>query len=313
MSQYLYYYVRHEDERDLCQLEMRAFFNTDSATPILLSDRSIDPSRSPFIKGKIEILLTAPSEDELIQEIAHMSFPEEYTYKVISLNEVDFDDEKKWSHTNRRALEKKVGLALPAPIDLHEPDIMIGILYFDGIYYLGKVTFGQGIWFKHQQKPKMYSTALSSKLARTLVNIAVPYPNNQSLIDPCCGVGNVVVEAVSMGIPIVASDINPLVVAGTRENVAHFGYTGATIRIQSIHEITSHYDVAIIDLPYNLFTHITAEETLHILKSARRIATQVIFVAIDAIEDDLLQVGFSIQDRAIIKKGTFQREILICH
>ncbi len=112
---------------------------------------------------------------------------------------------------------------------------------------------------------------LAHALQRSVANIAVPNPEGVRAIDPCCGIGTVVVEALSMGINIVGRDISPLVAIGARENIAHFGFDG-TITKGPIEEITDNYDVAIIDMPYDLFTHATPENQLSILSSARRIA-----------------------------------------
>ena len=43
----------------LCQLEMRAFFGFDSYSNVLKSTVEIDPSRSPFMKERLEVLYEA--------------------------------------------------------------------------------------------------------------------------------------------------------------------------------------------------------------------------------------------------------------
>src|SRR5699024_12707447 len=78
-------------------------------------------------------------------------------------------------------------------------------------------------------------------MARAIANIAVPYPNGVTAIDPCCGIGNVLVEALSMEIDIVGRDINPLVTRGSRENIAYFGYT-CDVTTGPIADVTDHYD-----------------------------------------------------------------------
>ena len=76
------------------------------------------------------------------------------------------------------------------------------------------------------QKPEMYSTALSTRDARAIVNIAAPFPEGLKIIDPCCGIGTVLVEAMSMGIAIEGRDVNKRVVWGSRINLRHFGFEG---------------------------------------------------------------------------------------
>ncbi|WP_192892969.1 TRM11 family SAM-dependent methyltransferase [Planococcus salinus] len=63
-------------------------------------------------------------------------------------------------------------------------------------------------------------------MARAVANIAVSEPAGVKAIDPCCGIQTKLVEALSMGIDIVRRDINPIVIHGSRENIAYFGLTG---------------------------------------------------------------------------------------
>ncbi len=114
-----------------------------------------------------------------------------------------------------------------------------------------------------------------------------------------------------MGIDIVGSDNNPLILNGVRENIAYFGLSGE-VTFTDIRDVTNHYDVAIIDLPYNLCCAITPEQQKEILSHARRIAQKAVFVTVEPIDDILLDEGFSIIDRAVVSKGKFTREVIVC-
>lgn len=308
---YIYYYVRHEDEVDLCRLEMRALFHEDTDEPILQTTRKIDPSRSPFIKGRIDIIAASAYLEDIYQAINGIRFPVEETVKLISVNDVDFGEEKKWSHEKRRQVEKDIGLHFTCTVDLVTPDHLYGVLYYNGMWYVGPLTKSEPVWLHHQQKPHTFSTALNTRDARAIANIAVPFIDDSlRVIDPCCGIGTVVLEALSIGIPIVGSDKNFRVCQGSRKNIAHFGYE-TEITKRSIHTIEQQYDVAILDLPYNLFTHITEEETEQLLHSAHRIAEKVIVIAIDPVDDMLKRAQLVVCDRAEARKGTFTREVIV--
>ena len=142
--------------------------------------------------------------------------------------------------------------------DLNHPDLIFGLVTLGGRWYFGIYHKSESVWLHHLKKPREYSTALSTRVARAIANIAVPNPKGIQAIDPCCGIGTVLVEALSMGIDIVGRDINPLVTSGSRENVAHFGYT-CDVTVGPISEVTKNYDVAIIDMPYNLVTYVTPD------------------------------------------------------
>ncbi|WP_328009743.1 RNA methyltransferase [Lysinibacillus xylanilyticus] len=309
-SKFIYTYVHHVDEYDLCRMEMRSFFSIDSQSNYIISNIKINPSRSPFIQDRLEVLYEGNSIENIKTLVKDLTV-KETTYKVVCLNSMDIGEEKKIHLPERRLIEREVGLCMEGEPDLNEPEIVFGLILIDGIWYFGKHMKSESIWNKHLHKPHSYSTALSTRVARTVANIAVPQPQNIRAIDPCCGIGTVVIEALSMGINIEGRDINYHVCQGSRKNIAYFGLTG-NITLGPISEVKEHYDVAIIDLPYNLFTHISTEDQFNIIKHARRIADKVVVVTIETIDDMIEDAGFVISDRCIAKKQSFLRQILLC-
>lgn len=308
---FIYTYTQHTDEHDLCMLEMRSFFGFDVTSTVLRSSIEIDPSRSAFMKERLDIMYEGNNLEEISQQVEQYNLGES-TFRVISLNTSDLDTTKKIGHPERRKIEREIGLRVNGTPDLVNPPAnTFGIVLLDGKWYFGKLVESESVWFLHQKKPHMYSTALSTRVARAVANIAVPHPEGVRAIDPCCGIGTVLVEALSMGINIVGRDINPRVVLGSRKNIAHFELEG-TVEIGPIAEVVDDYDVAIIDMPYNLFTHITPEEQLEILKEARRFTKKVIVVTIETIDHMVKEAGFVITDRCIAKKGHFIRQVLVC-
>ncbi|MED3803655.1 RNA methyltransferase [Lysinibacillus xylanilyticus] len=291
-------------------MEMRSFFSIDSQSNYIISNIKINPSRSPFIQDRLEVLYEGNSIENIKTLVKDLTV-KETTYKVVCLNSMDIGEEKKIHLPERRLIEREVGLCMEGEPDLNEPEIVFGLILIDGIWYFGKHMKSESIWNKHLHKPHSYSTALSTRVARTVANIAVPQPQNIRAIDPCCGIGTVVIEALSMGINIEGRDINYHVCQGSRKNIAYFGLTG-NITLGPISEVKEHYDVAIIDLPYNLFTHISTEDQFNIIKHARRIADKVVVVTIETIDDMIEDAGFVISDRCIAKKQSFLRQILLC-
>ncbi|MEO4054421.1 RNA methyltransferase [Solibacillus sp. CAU 1738] len=310
VSSYLYTYAWQNDEEELCKLEMRALFSFDVASNILQSPRKIEPSRSPFIRSRLDVLYEANE----ISEIAHFARSLDLdgaTFKVFCLNKFAIGDIEKIQQHARQQVEREIGLNIQAEPDLYNPEIAFGIVWHKERWYFGYYVEGEAVWLKHQQKPEMYSTALSTRVARAIANIAIPDPASVKAIDPCCGIGTVLVEALSMNMNIVGRDINPLVVKGARTNIAHFGLHG-DVQKGDITQNTDSYDVAIIDMPYNLFTHISTDSQFAIIKAARRIATKVVLVTIETMDDFVNEVGFTIIDRCVVKKGTFERQVLVC-
>ena len=307
---YIYTFACSEDERSLCALEMRSLFSEASQSNILESSVKIDPSRSPFIKERITMLYKAESLEDLFIKVETLQL-NGATFKVNYVKKTGQSKSEKEGFEKRRAIERELGLHINGIADLRKPDRLFGVINVNGNWIFGEYVKSESIWFRHQKKPNSYSTALNTRVARAVVNIAIPNPNGIKAIDPCCGIGTVLVEARSMGIDMVGSDRNQLILPGARENLVYFGLVGE-VNLADIRDITNHYDVAIIDLPYNLCSVITPEEQLEMLQSARRFANKVVVVTVEPIDEILIKSGFSIIDRAIAKKGLFIREVIVC-
>lgn len=307
---YLYTFGYPPEEKALCELEMRAFFGKHSEVNVLESEVAVEPSRSPFIRERLDILARAFELDVLVELVQSVSAGNR-RFKVICLHNERVGLEKKWPSAKYRHVERLIGLQIQGEVDLEQPEFLYGIAYVDGEWLFGELRKAQSVYLQHMDRPVGYSTALSAKHARALVNIAVPFRDGVKLIDPCCGIGTVLIEACSMDIDIVGRDMNWFVANGSRQNLAHFGYS-CDVTLGSIEEATGHYDVAIIDMPYNLFTHSSEEAQSSIIKNARRLADRVVFVSSVMIEETVLACGFTIVDRCTIQKQQFIRTVLVC-
>lgn len=310
MTNFLYVYTWQEDEYELVQLEQRSFFGTSSGQSYVLSDVDVAIDRSPFIKTKLTVLASGATLDDIVPFAQKLTYDGE-TFRVLSLNSAALGDEPKQPFPERQLAERTLGNVIPGEPDLKNAAVVFGIVKVDGIWHFGQLEKAEAMWLKHQVKPHSYSTALGTRLARALVNIAAPRPEGVTMIDPCCGIGTVLVEALSMDIPILGRDMNWFVAQGSRKNIAHFGYEG-TVELGPIEDVTEHYDVAIIDMPYNLFTSASYEEQYAIVKEARRIADRAVFVAIEPMDDMFNEAGFTIVDKANVPKGYFLRLVYVC-
>jgi tRNA G10 N-methylase Trm11 len=307
---FIYTYACRPDELSLCQLEMRSLFGADAPELIFKSLIQIDPSRSPFIKERIDVMYDGDTLEEIYEQVEQVEV-HDATFRVLFIKINDLDQSDKVEYVNRRAIEREIGLHIEGEADIQSPELLFGIVPLGGRWYFGTYHKNQAVWLHHMKKPRNYSIALTTRIARAAANIAVPDPAGIKAIDPCCGIGTVLVEALSMGIDIVGRDINPFIARGARENIAHFGLQGEVV-LGAIENVTDDYDVALVDMPYNLFSTTTPEEQRSIIQHARRIASKVIIITIETIDDMIIAAGFTITDRCVAKKGQFSRQILVC-
>jgi len=307
---FIYTYACSEDELSLCRMELRCLFGREVTPALFASGIEVDVSRSPFIKERIDIMYAGDSLPEIYSQVEQVEVDGK-TFKAIFVKTNDLSPEHKIEYGERRVIEREIGLRIEGEADVNKPQLVYGIVTLGGRWYFGSYHKNKATWFRQMKKPRSYSIALSTRVARAAVNMAVPRPEGIRAIDPCCGIGTVMVEALSMGIDIVGRDINPFIAAGARTNIAHFGFQ-AEVALGDIADITGRYDAAIVDMPYNLYSRITPEEQFAILTHARRIADRVVIVAIEAMDEEIAGAGFTIIDRCVAKKGMFSRHLMLC-
>ncbi|WP_256761835.1 TRM11 family methyltransferase [Cohnella sp. WQ 127256] len=293
-------------------LEMRSLFGIDCRFNMLRSPVEVEPSRSPFIKMRIKVMFEGTTLLEITEQVGGIEL-NEATFKVMAIDNDDPEENGKFEYEEKRLMEREVGLRFRGRAEMRKPDREYGFTRVGGRWCFGELVKGEAIWLKNNEKPRKYSTALSTRVARAIVNIAVPNIVGVQAIDPCCGIGTVLVEAASMGIDIAGREINPLAAVGARENLAFFGYSSVKVTLGDMREITEKYDVAIIDMPYNLCSVLSSDEKLEMLQSACRFATKIVVITIETMDSIIEQSGFEIKDRCTVSKGKFVRNILVCN
>lgn len=294
-------------QEDLCMMEMKYLFGIIPSLKYFLTNKNIDPSRSPFIKDRIKILYSEDTLSDIAENIVRDNLAYD-DFKITFIKLLDTDIEYK----ERLSLIRQIGWVIIGEAEMHNPKVHLALTKVNGKWIFGEYERNNYEWHIHDEKPFSYSNSLEIRVAKALVNIAIGEELNKELIDPCCGVGTVVIEALSMDINVCGNEIKEKIAEDARNNIEFFGYDKEIIKHGDMHEIKKHYDVAIIDLPYGLFTPVTKKEQKDIIKTARRIADQVILVTFEDMKDDIKEAGFTIIDRCFVSKGNFMRYIDIC-
>ncbi len=291
---------------DLCKLEMRVLFDYSGEEKHFFSNRLIDPSRSPFIKERLSVIFEGESLDSLIGQVRASRFPAD-RFKVIYLKIEGWEDD----YRERLRAVRELGTAIEGWADVRNPLVVFGVTCVNGKWIFGTYERNDYRWHRHDKKPHTYSSSISFRVARALVNIGIGPDTTRTLIDPCCGVGTVVIEALSMGIDAKGYEINAPVAGSARQNVIFFGHPDV-ITEGDMHESEDHFDVAIIDIPYGLYQAITAQQQQEIIKTARRICRRLILVTLENMDAMIREAGFEIIDEARVTKGQMVRRVCVC-
>ena len=111
-------------------------------------------------------------------------------------------------------------------VNLENPDKT-----FFGVLTSGKFVFGlklaemEILTFSERRprkKPYFHPSAMPSKLARCMVNLARTKPS-EFVLDPFCGTGSIMIEASFIGCKVLGFDVQRHMAKGTRRNLKHFG------------------------------------------------------------------------------------------
>ncbi len=308
-KKHLYLFDYHHTESDLCKLESKYLFGEGEEGKVLLSEISVEPSCSAFIKKRLDLISTSQDYDGLLALIEEASISAE-GFKVEYL--IFEGDTTRYAE--RLDKLRDIGFRIEGIPDYHKPKSTYALCRYEGYWVFGKLIKDSFDWHKHKQKPHSYSNSISSSIAKSLVNIAARGRKEAKLLDACCGVGTIMLEACYAGYQIEGCEINRKICEDARTNLAHFRY-GAAVYRSDIGDLALRYDAAIIDLPYNLLSDAGDADIAHIIESAGKRADRLVIVSTSDIEGIIVKAGFNMADHCTVrKKGkrTFARRVWVC-
>jgi len=309
MLSYIYSFKYDYHHSELCKLESRQIFGTEEQNKLLFSNHEADPSISPFIKSRFEIISSSEDYDALLINIEDENIHAEgFKAEYLIL------DDDRTGYAERLSKLKDIGYRIEGEPNYDKPTIIYSICHYQDNWHFGILLKHNPDWLKHRQKPCSFSNSISMSIAKTLVSIVSKGNKSVQLLDGCCGVGTIMLEACCAGIKIEGCDINWKAAKHTRENLAYFNYTGIVHR-SDIKDLDRKYDAAIIDLPYNLYSYSDDTITSNIIESAAQLSNRIVIVSISDIEEVIKKSGLFISDFCKVEKrgkSKFTRNIWVC-
>jgi tRNA (guanine10-N2)-dimethyltransferase len=151
-------------------------------------------------------------------------------------------------------------------VKLQNPDVEVRAIITDSMLYVGvkKFTIDRKQFEKRkaQFRPFFSPISLHPKLARALVNLS-KIKKGQTLLDPFCGTGGILIEAGLIGVKTIGSDIDNKLVMGCKENLNFYNikdYDLFCTDIGNISGYVSKIDAVATDFPYGKSTTTKGEE-----------------------------------------------------
>ena len=150
-------------------------------------------------------------------------------------------------------------------VNLREPDFVVRMQMCDGIHlYLEQRVTETDLLEKRKvgERPFFSPISLHPKYARALINLT-GVRKGGTVLDPFCGTGGIVIEAAEMGMRAMASDFDPEMVDGCRENMEFYDLPIHDFEVLDIGEIGERFhdvDAICTDPPYGRSTKTGGED-----------------------------------------------------
>ena len=157
-------------------------------------------------------------------------------------------------------------------VDLHSPRSEVRVVLSSGASVgrlLSRIDRSSFERRKARNMPFNHPISIHPKFARALVNLA-RVPSGGRLLDPFCGTGAIVLEAVLSGLEAMGTDLSSRMVEGARENLSSQGVEAALARcdVGSIAAVVGAVDGIATDPPYGRSTSTNGEPVGELLNRA---------------------------------------------
>jgi len=158
-------------------------------------------------------------------------------------------------------------------VDLRNPDVVIRMQMCDKVHlFIEEKIIEANIMEKRKvgERPFFSPISLHPKYARALINLTGA-KRGDTILDPFCGTGGIVIEAAEMGMKAIASDFDEEMVLGCRENMDFYGlalHDHEVIDIKDIPDRFSEINAVVTDPPYGRSTKTGGEDANYIHKCA---------------------------------------------
>lgn len=167
---------------------------------------------------------------------------------------------------SQKEFEKMIGTMISGPVSLTDPAVEYRAILSEDRCYFGRVlsSFNRGSFDVRNpgKRDFFHPGVMMPRMARTLVNLAL-VRRGDVVLDPFCGTGGILIEADLLGARAVGSDFDPLMVLGSRQNLADADLMRADATRLPLSDGTT--DAVVTDFPYGQSVCIRKTDTMDIL------------------------------------------------
>ncbi len=288
------------EELELATAELSALAGHVCGSRVATGPVAPDVTRSAYVRLTANQLASASNYTQLSAAIAELDLRcEDYRIEV-------FRPGPKVS-VNATWLQKSIADLISGRPNLDNPRVQFALIVTQEMWRFGViVSRSSQHWRSQANRPYYYSHGLGSQMARALVNlVAAP---GDTLLDPCCGSGTVVAEALRDGIYAWGVEINPSLARQAAANLRSLKLP-ANVMVGDARRIRGSFDAAVIDFPYGHSSPVESSLYAEILTNLRTQVGRMTLVCGCDQSHLLHQLGLTIRQQASVTKGQLTRHI----
>lgn len=296
---YIYRYTCEKHNQELIKYEMNCIFGSEIDESFIFSNLELNPNRSYFINYRIDILTKAKVIENLVAEIGNLKLD----YEAFKIEFIDVTRDV-MEYRLRIDYCKQIADLIDGYGQMKNPRIRFVVTNVKGQWYFGKLVKNDRSFMRLQSKPNTYSHSMSCELSRTVVNIACGQ-DQPKLIDPCCGVGTVICEALDLDYNIYGTELNWLVFDKCRANLKALNMP-QVIKRQDMHDITGSYDVSILDIPYGLMSKTSEALQAELISKCYQISNKLVLIANEESEHLIAHSKWIVMKKIEVPKSNYK-------
>jgi tRNA (guanine10-N2)-dimethyltransferase len=186
-------------------------------------------------------------------------------------------------------------------VNLRNPDIQVRVVITDFNVYVGlnvaEINRKKFEERKVQYRPFFSPISLHPKIARALVNLS-EIKKNETMLDPCCGTGGLLLEGGLIGAKIIGGDIKEEMIEGCKKTLEFYDIRNYKLFCLDIGEISneiSNVDAVVTDLPYGKSTTTKGENIKNLYDRAFKTIASLLkkkkFAVIGLSNKDMIALG----------------------
>ena len=181
---------------------------------------------------------------------------------------------------SERKIAIKIGRKIPIEneIALDNPDVKI--LFYTGSRTIISIleensTTAYKSCLEHHVRYRPYFSPISihPRIARSMVNLANCSPND-TVLDPFCGTGGILVEAADMGMKVKGMDLLEKMVVNSKGNLEHFGLEGKIKKGDVKESKNQSFEAIVTDPPYGIASSTGGEKISELLQRTMTIFSE---------------------------------------